>query len=70
MQGLPSERKTVLISERAFHRLCERLHEAQAHVHRLSVIDDQPREDFSPRQLHTLKEFAVRSSQPTAMCPL
>ncbi|KDR78910.1 hypothetical protein GALMADRAFT_224162 [Galerina marginata CBS 339.88] len=25
----------------------------------LSVIDDQPREDFSPRQRHTLKEFAA-----------
>lgn len=27
---------------------------------RLSVIDDSPRDDFSPRQRHTLKEFAVR----------
>ena len=28
---------------------------------RLAVMDDQPREEFSPRQRHTLKEFAVRS---------
>jgi len=62
MQELPSERKMVLISERAYHHLCGGLHEAQAQDHRLSVIDDQPRDDFSPRQLHTLKEFAVRSS--------
>ncbi len=27
----------------------------------LMVIDDAPREEFSPRQRHTLKEFAVRS---------
>jgi hypothetical protein len=26
---------------------------------RLAVIDDQPREEFSPRQRHTLKEFAA-----------
>ena len=25
----------------------------------LAVIDDTPRDDFSPRQRHTLKEFAV-----------
>jgi hypothetical protein len=27
----------------------------------LSVVDDTAREDFSPRQRHTLKEFAVCS---------
>jgi hypothetical protein len=27
----------------------------------LSVVDDAAREDFSPRQRHTLKEFAVCS---------
>ena len=27
---------------------------------RLSLVDDTPREEFSPRQRHTLKEFAVR----------
>lgn len=26
------------------------------------MIDDAPREDFSPRNRHTLKEFAVRCS--------
>lgn len=26
---------------------------------RLSIIDDTPRREFSPRQRHTLKEFAV-----------
>lgn len=25
----------------------------------LALIDDSPRQDFSPRQRHTLKEFAV-----------
>jgi len=25
----------------------------------LALIDDSPRHDFSPRQRHTLKEFAV-----------
>lgn len=28
-------------------------------VYRLSIIDDNPRREFSPRQRHTLKEFAV-----------
>ena len=27
-------------------------------------MDDQPREEFSPRQRHTLKEFAVSSLSP------
>lgn len=26
------------------------------------VIDDKPREEFTPRQRHTLKEFAVRGT--------
>lgn len=26
----------------------------------LGVVDDKPREEFTPRQRHTLKEFAVR----------
>lgn len=25
----------------------------------LAIIDDRPREEFSPRQRHTLKEFAA-----------
>lgn len=25
----------------------------------LSLMDDSPRQDFTPRQRHTLKEFAV-----------
>jgi len=31
-------------------------------VGRLSIIDDSPRSEFSPRQRHTLKEFAVSRS--------
>jgi GAF domain-containing protein len=27
----------------------------------LAVMDDAPRDDFTPRQRHTLKEFAVRT---------
>jgi hypothetical protein len=29
----------------------------------LSLIDDSPRQDFAPRQRHTLKEFAARVLQ-------
>ena len=29
---------------------------------RLAIFDDVPRQDFSPRQRHTLKEFAVGPS--------
>lgn len=34
----------------------------------LAVSDDAPREDFSPRQRHTLKEFAVRILFIAVLC--
>jgi hypothetical protein len=34
-------------------------HEVDVICISLAVSDDSPREDFSPRQRHTLKEFAV-----------
>jgi hypothetical protein len=32
---------------------------SSADVIALGIIDDKPREEFTPRQRHTLKEFAV-----------
>ena len=40
----------------------ERLTIVSVVVNRLSIIDDSPRSEFSPRQRHTLKEFAVSRS--------
>lgn len=52
--------------------LCYRIEQltiVPATANRLSIIDDSPRPEFSPRQRHTLKEFAVsgrnRLSRPT-----
>lgn len=33
---------------------------------RLCIMDDQPHSDFTPRQRHTLKEFAASSNPLTA----
>ena len=54
------ERKTDLISERAFSRLVCDGYVVDGIRISLAICDDAPREDFSPRQRHTLKEFAVR----------
>ena len=54
------EHKMASISERRFSECILNRHVAdRVHVS-LMVLDDAPREDFSPRQRHTLKEFAVR----------
>jgi hypothetical protein len=55
------EHKMDSILERRFPELHSEWTGVVDRVHiSLLVVDDAPREDFSPRQRHTLKEFAVR----------